>query len=271
MAIVFLETTVLTDLLLKKDGSEKVARAGLRRFSEVIAPHFAWKEFKRGPLHTYVWMHNKLLDTKSFSASLSALQKISRTPRRYFTSTIIQSLHTAFVKAFDGVTIKDLQSRYGSKANLDTLHADVLRLELKRTIYSSWPRRKKLFGGLHHVLPCYPDNELVDQGGRIETKPDDCPNGSDCCLKAQLATRRKDIALARANLPKDGRPESSKRFRVLRQIEKHQGRLMTPKDCRDFGDAYFVLFCPKGATILTTNTRDIQPIANGLGVAVQNP
>jgi hypothetical protein len=271
MATAFLETTVLTDCLLKKDGSEKAARAAIRRFAEVLVPQFAWKEFKRGPLHTFAWMHNKLLDTGSFSVSLNALQKISRTPRRYFTSTIIQSLHTAFVKGFDGTTIKDLQSRYGSKANLDTVHADILRLELKKAIYSSWPRREKFLGGIYHRLTCYPDAQLVNQDGRIETRPDDCASGSDCCLKGQLATRRKDVALARARLPKDGRPETSKRFRVLRQIEKHQGRTMTPKDCRDFGDAYFVLFCPKGATILTTNRRDIQPMADGLRVTVESP
>jgi len=271
MTTAFLETTVLTDYCLKKDGSEKTARAALRRFSKIIVPQFAWKEFKRGPLHTYAWMHNKLLDTRSFTASLSALQKISRTPRRYFTSTIIQSLHTAFVNGFDGVTIKDLQARYGAKANLDTLHADVLRLELKRAIHASWPRREKLFDGVHHRLSCYPDAQLVDDEGRIETKPDDCPKGADCCLKAQLTTRRQDVALVRARLPKDGRPETSKRFRVLRQIEKHQSRVMTPKDCRDFGDAYFVLFCPPGAIILTTNSRDIQPLANALGVSVETP
>ncbi|MGH6713244.1 MAG: hypothetical protein ACREEK_30340 [Bradyrhizobium sp.] len=271
MATAFLETTVLTDFLLKKDGSEKAARSAMRRFADVVVPQFAWKEFKRGPLNTYAWMHNKLLDTRSFSRSLMALQRISRTPRRYFTSTIIQSLHTAFVRGFDGATIKDLQSKYGSKADMDNVHADVLRLEMKKAIYSSWPRRDKILGGVHHRLTCYPDASLVDQDGRIETKPDDCPRSSDCCLKSQLSSRRADVAMARASLPKDGRSETSKRFRVLRQIEKHQGRLMTPKDCRDFGDAYFVLFCPKGAAILTTNTRDIQPIADRLGVKVESP
>ena len=40
---------------------------------------------------------------------------------------------------------------------------------------------------------------------------------------------------------------------------------MTPADCQRFGDAYFVLFCPR-ATIITTNTRDLKPIADALGV-----
>lgn len=271
MTTAILETTVLTDYLLKKDGSEKVARSATKRFSEVLVPQFAWKEFKRGPLSTFIWMHNKLQDTASFAVSLAALQKMSRTPRRYFTSTAIQALHTAFVKGFDGTTLKDLQTKYGAKANPDAVHADVLRLELKRTIYSSWPKRERLLNGVHHRLSCYPDAQFVDQDGRIEAKPDECPKSTDCCLKSQLATRRKDVALARAHLPKDGRQETSKRFRVLRQIEKHQGRIMTPKDCRDFGDAYFVLFCPEGATVLTNNEKDIQPMAKGLGVHVERP
>jgi hypothetical protein len=124
---------------------------------------------------------------------------------------------------------------------------------------------------MYHPLSCYTDAELLDREGRIETKPDDCAKGSNCCLKSQLASRAKDVALVRSSLPKDGRQETSRRFRVMKQIEKHRSSIMTPDDCRAFGDAYFVLFCPKGATILTTNTRDIKPMAVALGVNFSNP
>jgi hypothetical protein len=46
---------------------------------------------------------------------------------------------------------------------------------------------------------------------------------------------------------------------------------MPPKDCRRFGDAYFVLFCPDDAVVLTTNVRDIKPMADALGVSVETP
>ena len=43
---------------------------------------------------------------------------------------------------------------------------------------------------------------------------------------------------------------------------------MTPGDCRSFGDPYFVLFCPKAATVVSTNLRDIKPMADAIGVRV---
>jgi hypothetical protein len=35
--------------------------------------------------------------------------------------------------------------------------------------------------------------------------------------------------------------------------------------------AYFVLFCPARAAIVTTNVRDIQPMADTLGIEVETP
>ena len=41
--------------------------------------------------------------------------------------------------------------------------------------------------------------------------------------------------------------------------------------CRQLGDAYFVLFCPRDTTVATTNLRDIQPLAAALGIDVATP
>jgi hypothetical protein len=46
---------------------------------------------------------------------------------------------------------------------------------------------------------------------------------------------------------------------------------MSPEDCQRFGDAYFVLFCPEDAELLTTNVRDIEPMANALAVPFSTP
>src|SRR5215472_11127698 len=100
MADAFIETTVLTDFLLKRDGSETAAAAAFDRFEKKVVPQFAWKEFKRGPLKNFVWAHNKLADTKSLLATLTALQRLSRSLQRYLTSTAIQAVQTAFAGFF---------------------------------------------------------------------------------------------------------------------------------------------------------------------------
>jgi hypothetical protein len=272
MTAVFVETTVLTDYLLKRDGSERAAATAFQNFNQQIVPQFAWKEFKRGPLKNFVWAHNKLVDTQSFLETLAALQRMSRSPHRYLTSTAIQAFHTAFATLFDKHTLDDLRVRYGGKANLDSVHADVVRLELKRAIIRSWNWRMTLFGGPHHILACYPDAPIKEAGARLEVKPYECHGQYECCLKAALAGRGKDLSTARRALKKDAkRKEITQRIKVLRQLEKHFTSLMGIKDCRAFGDAYFVLFCPAKAVVLTTNTRDIEPMATALGIKSARP
>jgi hypothetical protein len=271
MTDAFVETTVLTNLLLKKDGSETAAATAIAKYAGAIVHHFAWKEFKRGPLKNFVWAYNKLADTGSFLDTVAALQRMSLTPRRYLTATAIQAVHTAFTAMFSSSPLAALQVGYGEKANPDRLLADAMRLELKRAIVSSWTKRRTLFGGPQEVLPCYPDADLAEKGTRIDVDPRDCPRGTDCCLRERLTGKQKRLANAKDALPKEDRKETRERYRVLRQLEKHPHSLMTPEDCQRFGDAYFVLFCPDGAELLTTNVRDIQPMADALQVPFSTP
>ncbi len=272
MTDAFVETTVLTDYLLKRDGSEKQAAAAIQRYERGIIPQFAWKEFKRGPLYYFVWAHNKLAETKSFLETLVALQRMSLSPRRYLTSTAIQAVHSAFVALFSPHNRKELQQAYGNKANPDAVHADLMRLELKRAIYSSWNSRRTLFGGPYHLLSCYPDAPLSEAQGRIEIEPRDCPKHIECCLKAALVSRRRDLGAVRAALKGEtDRQEAARRGDIIRRIEKHPTSLMSAEDCRSFGNAYFVMFCPRNAVILTTNLRDIEPMASALGIGAQQP
>jgi hypothetical protein len=265
MADAFIETTVLTDFLLKRDGSETAAAIAFERFENKFVSQFAWKEFKRGPLKNFVWAHNKLADTRSLLATLAALQRLSRSLQRYLTSTAIQAVHTAFAGLFANPT--ELTQRYGAKANLDAIHADAMRLELKRMIFSAWNRRTALFGGPFHLLSCYPDAPLTEVSKTIKVDPRDCPKGIECCLKNALVQRKRDLSIVREVLKANSdRQEIARRGKVIRQLEKHPTSLMEPRDCQSLGDAYFVFFCPQGCKILTTNLRDIQPMASRLHV-----
>jgi hypothetical protein len=271
MTDAFIETTVLTNLLLKKDGSETAAEAAIARYTGAIVHQFAWKEFKRGPLKNFVWAFNKLVDNRSFLDTLAALQRMSITPQRYLTSTAIQAFHTAFTAMFSSPNLNALKLQYGDKADTDRLHADLIRLELKRTIIGAWNKRNNLYGGQQEKLSCYPDVDLVEKGARIEVDPRDCPRGTDCCLRSRLSNRRKEVGVAKDALPNDQRKETRERYRVLRQLEKHHSSLMSTADCQRFGDAYFVLFCPEDAELLTTNVRDIQPMADALNIPFSTP
>ncbi len=271
MAKAFLETTVLTNLLLKRDGSEKQAEALLSTFDEVIVPQFSWKEFKRGPLSYFRWAHNKLADTGSFLATMAALQRLSMSPKRYLTATGIQALHTALSNVFEKATLGALAKQYGRKADPDVAYADALRGKLKLAIVQSWTQRRTLFGGQKQILSCYPDREIDPNKALLDLKPFECPKGQECCLNGDLGAKRSSIALARGAL--DGstqRKEILDRRQLLKHLEKHPPALQAI-ECRILGDAYFVLFCPIDAKIVTVNVRDIEPMARALNIEVEVP
>ena len=266
----FVETTVLTDLLLKRDGSEVAAKAALDRYANVLIPQFAWKEFKRGPLAAFKWMHNKLAETSDFALALIALQRLSRTPMKYKTSTAIQAVHTAFA-SYDKMDFWKLQKKYGRTASAAVVIADIHRLHLKDTILRAWKKRKALGGGAYHPLSCYPDENIRDNAGRLDLAPTDCPESVDCCLRQQLTGRSADLRKLRDSLVDVDRQEVVKRRGVLKHLEKRPSQRLNREQCRALGDAYFVLFCPDGATVLTTNRRDIDPMASAIGKAVASP
>src|SRR5215203_5807011 len=144
MKVCFLETTVLTNLLLKRDGSEVAAATILESFDETVIPQFSWKEFKRGPLSYFRWAHNKLVKTQSLLETFAALQRISMSPKRYLTSTAIQALHTAFDDLFSDFSWPALQKKYGTKAERQKVFADALIFKLQLQIFRAWGQRKTL-------------------------------------------------------------------------------------------------------------------------------
>jgi hypothetical protein len=148
---------------------------------------------------------------------------------------------------------------------------DAFRIELKHLTFSAWRKRKTLFGGFTQRLSCYPDSELRVKGELIDTSPRDCPKEANCCLKVKVVSRLSQVSSVRGALKMATSQEQTQRKQILKRIEKHPGVLMSPSECRAFGDAYFVLFCPERATILTTNLRDIEPMAQALGIQVQRP
>lgn len=170
-----------------------------------------------------------------------------------------------------GVQLGALAEKYGGSASIDRLHADALRLEIKKVVFSSWNRRAELFGGPIDELPCYPNADIRVSDHLLDNTPRDCPRGVHCCLRERVVSRREELSRIREAIPSDGRQETSRRKRVLRQLEKHSTSQMGASECRAFGDAYFVMFCPEGHTIITTNTRDIDPMARAVGVSVESP
>lgn len=143
MSKAYVDTTILSDVLLKPGALGAAARKCVSRYEITELPEYAIKEFKAGPIKNFVWMHNKLASTGSFQLALHALQNISKTPKRYTTATAIQALTNA-ADSISKYTLSKWVEKYGDSARTDSIQADEYRLAIKTAVYKAWKRRRRV-------------------------------------------------------------------------------------------------------------------------------
>lgn len=265
------DTTVFADALLKTRQIRKNAKEAIAKFDESIGPVYAFKELKGGPLKNFVWFHNKLA-LMSYLDAFHALQRSALSPRRYQTATAIE----AFTAASEAAGVPDDWIRkYGTKTtNPTTTYQEKLRLSLKKIIKQGWNNRRKLTSRVVCELACYPETPVTELENRtLEVEPIACDTRYGCALarkmSSELETIKKMIVVVEAA---DQKGENVRRARALRKLTKQDGwKSFTNDDCRALGDAAIAFLTPSDSTILTTNTRDLEPLAIALGKSVTSP
>jgi hypothetical protein len=270
MAKAFVETTVLTDALLKPEAG-KAARAALRKYEVTELPAYAIKEFKAGPLKNVVWFHNKLVTTSSFARAIGALQKMSLSPKRYTTATALEALREAARKT-GSMTTSDMVRDYGPVASQDAVLTDRFRLAIKTTVSRAWRRRKSLVSAVVYPLPCYQEVDLTEESGQLILGNLRCNGPAECEMAQQLKKDQGSLVAMKAAV--DAQPpnaENHRRSQALRHLIRTPKREFPDKMCRALGDAVFAFLAPSDSTILTTNVRDIEPLAKALGKPVERP
>jgi hypothetical protein len=245
MSKAFLDTTVVTDCLLKPGEIEVSTKTALAGYSTTELPVYAIKEFKAGPLKNYIWFHNKLVSTKSFQNAIGALQGMSLTPKRYTTATALEALRAAayLTRNLSGA---DMVDKYGQPAKWDSFICDRFRLALRARIELAWRRRRKIASNVVIPLPCYAETAPFEENGLLQFKPIKCDPQPECSLAAALKSRpdllRKLKSVVDAQPIK---PENRRRSQALRELIRNPKRPMTEKMCRDLGDAFFAFFAPQ--------------------------
>jgi hypothetical protein len=269
----FLDTTILTNILLKGEQDEgKAAIAELNRFDSSELPVYAIKEFKSGPLQNYAYAHNKLLSTKSYNATLKAITKINFR-MRYKGNTALEALIEAGSSIGKNLPVH-FQGKYGNKADLDSILCDESRFLIKILIRKAWAKRRSITDRVVNELPCYEELPPVEsKSGVMDCQPRACKKEKKECsladaLKAEpdkLKKLRDSISLT------SNRKEDINRRQALKTLINSPKREMTEDDCRKLGDAIFAFFAPPNSTILTTNLRDHQPLASAIGKNAKAP
>lgn len=264
------DTTVLTDVLLNSGEAKAIALEALSCYAETLLPVYAIKEFKAGPLKNFVWMHNKLVVTKSYEKSIDALQRMSRTPKRYTTSTALQALREASGSIGKKTPI-DFVKKYGETASFDKILCDEFRLAIKFAIISAWKKRRNITTDVTNPLLCYREVAPYEKRGLLELEPKGCISDNECSLAALLKGSPEELRKMRDAIIDSDKTENKRRAQILRQLYRKPGMALKDKECRNLGDAVFAFLAPCDAVILSTNIRDHGPLAQAIGKKAITP
>jgi len=260
----FLDTTVLAEALLKSADRRKRAREAIREYKRSLLPGYAIKEFKAGPLRYFIWLHNKLVDTRSFSQTIRAIHNAFRAP--YLKGTAEEALEAA-AEMLIGSNFSEADTRQKTQAAI----ADSLRLYIRRRIDIAWRERRRLSTEVFDELSCYPEtaHSYNEWTGYIDNDRSNCDLSDECCLAPGFRQRRGDLHKLITAIKGLTRNEDKKRRSALHVLLERPPKTFGNQVCRELGDAYFALQCPKDCEILTSNAKDHQILAGPLGKKVR--
>lgn len=269
----FVDTTILVNTTLKTGNMHDTAVGGLAKYKTTQLPAYALKEFRLGAFRAFCWLHDKFLQTKSVADTTAAVTKLSRSYAKNLPSSVREALTESLSGQTKNIDIEELSKRYGSKANLDYIQADLCRLELKRTIAEAWIARKNICTEIVCFLPCFADvTPSFSDNSFISLGTKGCEKGRSCEIKRVLSKHKKELELILGKIItlKDKR-ENKKRISAIQEVLRMSTRPFSDNECRDLGDAVFAVLCPNDAEILTTNIADHEPLAEVLGKHAVEP
>jgi hypothetical protein len=262
----YVETTILTDILLKPNTpKQQRAKAALARYKNTLLPVYSIKEWKAGPLSNFAYLHDKLVVTGSLRDTHQAISALAR--GSYRQSTSLEALTAA------GTVANRQRVPYVGLGSNDEDMADSYRLALESLIIRSWRKRRKVTTEVVDELPCYVEIEpKIGKDGLIDLKPRQCERDQECCLAPELKSNPALLEALRKAIPEgSARKEDQRRRQALKQLIKHPKDFVDRETCQNLGDAIFAFFCPKNAVVLTTNIRDLEPLAKSAGKSAEKP
>jgi hypothetical protein len=266
----FLDTTILVDL----SRTEEPARSNSQRFvndhqpSQV--PFYASKEMLAGPVNYVCIAHNALLASENHMEAYVAVE------RRFPFAVRARQSTTA-------VLISDLRSLFApnqAAAPSDLKREGLQAIALKAT--QMWRRANKPNGVAHvQSLACFNSGELSFAAGGEIRGPNDsfgCDAKERCAAAAYIHDDQVSLTqLIDALHPRQlddaaqAKAENSSRRRALTLLKKNGAKLFDKRRCRNLGDAYFAVMCPKQSVLGTTNLVDFEPLCKALGKKFSKP
>lgn len=267
----YVDTTIVTDALLKWQTVQAEAIAALKRFDETLLPEYAIREFQAGPLQNYVYTHNCFVGASSLDEVRDKVDALAPTPQRNKFRTAVAALQgtrIAAVREYERIIgTRQLNWHDGERFRLNFIRSHIANkiFDAVRDLQTVCTRRTDTLSCLEPVQLEEDCGKLRASGGRM-----DCAKKATCGLTTLLRGQEKALrkvlaATVQQNLDAP-KPELQRRIAAISSILEGSG--VERARCRGLGDAVFAVLAPEGTTILTTNVNDHRPLAECLGKSV---
>lgn len=266
------DSTVLTDVLIKSGERRDNARNALETFDKTLLPMYAIKEFKHSPLQHYAWAHNAIVDQGEVGGLFQRIGALLHSQyHKRKASTALEALKNAFTH-LGSLSTADLVKKHGDNARVERVMADRLRLALRQVIEDGWDDRHQIADETIGQLACYEEKAPFMERGRIQLRPRRCDPSGDCCLAALM--KQESVTLEALIEGVHAAPDSREnraRATVLKTMKRKPKQHINDKECRAIGDAAYAFHLPDEGVVLTTNTKDHKPLAQALGRGAVSP
>ena len=234
------------------------------------ASHYVRMEIKRDVLQNFVCLYNKSVECQKVSEVFEYVQRLSATPARHRTSTILEAL-TNFVK---GIEDNELAGHRGELPVSFDKH--ILEASLRVRIRRFWAKFERQVDVVIDNVECYKNGYQLPPprfvGKTIDNTFENCDGHKPgiCVVQEFLKGAFKDLRLITYRLMADPAPdmETQRRLKAIRDFVKRKGRREVRRtDCWHMGDAIIVLEAPNGSSIVNNNRKHMDPICAAVGKA----
>ena len=231
----------------------------LRITDRSLLPVYAIKELKCGPLRSFIWLHNRFADTKSFNRTIKAIHSNFR--QRNLQATAHEALQVGG-EVLIGASLASATTREETQAAL----ADSYRYALRRRIDMAWRDRRKLASEVTDELSCFAEvaHSFNERTKFIDDQRRKCDLEAECCLAPEFRARKSDLTALIAAIEGLSRAEDDRRRKALRLLRNsprvpfEDAALQVPRR------RILRLRRPPSCAILTTNAKDHIPLAGAL-------
>ena len=172
-------------------------------------------------------------------------------------------------EAVEPEKLSSLNAKYDGDTTRGELECYELRINLESALKRAWARRRLVTSAVFQDLSCFDEEKPIMMSGVFEQQRLGCSPPYECVLASDLRRDVTSCDLLKDASKNQGHREGQRRANALRKVAHTQNVNFLDQDCRNLGDAYFAVFCPKDSVILTTNVRDHQVLATALGKRVE--